>query len=49
MERDGVPRLTYAIDQLPDTAHERQAFVIGVSFGGLIAARYAARRRNVTR
>jgi pimeloyl-ACP methyl ester carboxylesterase len=45
MERDGAfTAWTYAIDQLLDTAHERQASIIGVSFGGLIAARYAARR-----
>ena len=45
IERDGVfPAWTRAIDQLLDEARERQAAVIGVSFGGLIAARYAARR-----
>jgi len=44
-ERDGVfTAWTYAIDQLIDRAHERQVSIIGVSFGGLIAARYAARR-----
>jgi pimeloyl-ACP methyl ester carboxylesterase len=32
------------IDQLMDRAHERRAVLIGVSFGGVIAARYAARR-----
>jgi pimeloyl-ACP methyl ester carboxylesterase len=43
--RDGVfTEWTHAIDQLLDQARERQANVIGVSFGGLIAARYAARR-----
>jgi 3-oxoadipate enol-lactonase len=35
---------TPAIDQLLDQAHERRVAVIGISFGGLIAARYAARR-----
>ena len=45
IERDGVfTAWTHAIDQLLDQAHERQASIIGVSFGGLIAARYAARR-----
>jgi pimeloyl-ACP methyl ester carboxylesterase len=45
MQRDGVfTAWTHAIDQLLDNAHERQATIIGVSFGGLIAARYAARR-----
>jgi 3-oxoadipate enol-lactonase len=45
IERDGVfTAWTYAIDQLLDNARERQATIIGVSFGGLIAARYAARR-----
>lgn len=44
-ERDGVfTAWTHTIDQLLDQAHERQASIIGVSFGGLIAARYAARR-----
>jgi pimeloyl-ACP methyl ester carboxylesterase len=44
-ERDGLfTAWTHTIDQLLDQAHERQASVIGVSFGGLIAARYAARR-----
>lgn len=44
-ERDGVfPAWTYAVDQLLDQAHERQVSVIGVSFGALVAARYAARR-----
>lgn len=32
------------IDQALDQAHERQVSLIGVSFGGLIAACYAARR-----
>jgi len=45
VERDGLfTAWTHAIDELLDKAHERQASVIGVSFGGLIAARYAARR-----
>jgi 3-oxoadipate enol-lactonase len=45
MQRDGVfTAWTHALDQLLDNAHERQATIIGVSFGGLIAARYAARR-----
>ena len=45
IERNGVfTAWTHAIDQLLDKAHERQATIIGVSFGGLIAARYAARR-----
>jgi 3-oxoadipate enol-lactonase len=45
IERDGVfTAWTYTIDRLLDEAHERQAAIIGVSFGGLIAARYAARR-----
>ena len=44
-ERDGhFAAWTPAIDQLLDQAHERQVSIIGVSFGGLIAARYAARR-----
>jgi pimeloyl-ACP methyl ester carboxylesterase len=33
-----------AIDQALDSVHERQVSLIGISFGGLIAARYAARR-----
>lgn len=44
-ERDGVfPAWTRALDEVLDQAHERQVSLIGVSFGGLIAARYAARR-----
>lgn len=44
-ERDGLfTAWTHAVDALLDQAHERQATIIGVSFGGLIAARYAARR-----
>ena len=33
-----------ALDQMLDRAHERKVSLIGVSFGGLIAACYAARR-----
>jgi pimeloyl-ACP methyl ester carboxylesterase len=33
-----------ALDHALDTAHERKVSIIGVSFGGLIAACYAARR-----
>ncbi len=45
IERDGVfTAWTHGLDELLDKAHERQATIIGVSFGGLIAARYAARR-----
>ena len=44
-ERDGLfTAWTHAVDHLLDQAHERQASIIGISFGGLIAARYAARR-----
>ena len=44
-ERDGLfTAWTHAIDEALDRAHEREVSVIGVSFGGLIAARYAARR-----
>jgi|SRR6185503_3757422 len=44
-EKDGLfTAWTHTIDELLDQAHERQASVIGISFGGLIAARYAARR-----
>jgi pimeloyl-ACP methyl ester carboxylesterase len=32
------------IDQLIDQARERRAILIGVSFGGIVATRYAARR-----
>jgi pimeloyl-ACP methyl ester carboxylesterase len=32
------------IDEILDRAHASQATIVGVSFGGLIAARYAARR-----
>ena len=35
---------TRALDRTLDSVHERQVSLIGVSFGGLIAARYAARR-----
>ena len=35
---------TRAIDEALDRAHERQVSLIGISFGGLIAARYAAHR-----
>ena len=35
---------TMAIDEALDRSRERQVSLIGVSFGGLIAARYAARR-----
>jgi 3-oxoadipate enol-lactonase len=43
--RDGAfTAWTHALDELLDNARERQATIIGVSFGGLIAARYAARR-----
>jgi len=37
------------IDQLIDQAHERNAVLIGVSFGGVIATRYAARRAERVR
>ena len=37
------------IDQLIDRANERRAVVIGVSFGGIIGARYAARRPDRVR
>ena len=44
-ERDGLfTAWTHTVDELLDQAHERQASIIGISFGGLIAARYAARR-----
>ncbi len=44
-EKDGLfTAWTHAVDELLDQAHERQASIIGISFGGLIAARYAARR-----
>lgn len=38
------PAWTRALDALIDSTLERQVSIIGVSFGGLIAARYAARR-----
>jgi pimeloyl-ACP methyl ester carboxylesterase len=45
IERDGAfTAWTHLIDEVLDQARERQAAIIGVSFGGLIAARYAARR-----
>lgn len=45
LEKDGAfTAWTRAIDEALDRAHERQVSLIGVSFGGLIAARYAARR-----
>ena len=45
VEPDGDFRAwTRAIDLALDSVHERQVSLIGVSFGGLIAARYAARR-----
>jgi pimeloyl-ACP methyl ester carboxylesterase len=37
-----------AIDDILDRAHEPRAAICGVSFGGLIAARYAARRPDRT-
>src|SRR5262245_26491066 len=44
-DRNGVFQAwTHAVDSLLDQARERQATIIGVSFGGLIAARYAAHR-----
>lgn len=44
-ERDGVFQAwTRALDRVLDQARERQVSLIGVSFGGPIAARYAARR-----
>jgi 3-oxoadipate enol-lactonase len=33
-----------ALDKVLDRVHEREVSLIGISFGGLIAARYAARR-----
>jgi pimeloyl-ACP methyl ester carboxylesterase len=36
--------LTDGIDRMLDRAGERRAAIVGVSFGGLIATRYAARR-----
>jgi pimeloyl-ACP methyl ester carboxylesterase len=45
IERDGVFQAwTRALDRVLDQARERQVSLIGVSFGGPIAARYAARR-----
>lgn len=45
IEPDGDFRAwTRAIDHALDSVHERQVSLIGISFGGLIAARYAARR-----
>src|SRR5262245_13472381 len=37
---------TDGIDRMLDRAGERQAAIVGVSFGGLIATRYAARRAD---
>ncbi len=37
------------IDRMIDDAHERQAVLVGVSFGGVVAARYAARYPNRVR
>jgi pimeloyl-ACP methyl ester carboxylesterase len=34
----------YALDKFLDRAHERSVSFVGVSFGGLVAAQYAARR-----
>ena len=45
IEADGAfTAWTHLIDEVLDNARERQVSIIGVSFGGLIAARYAARR-----
>lgn len=38
------PAWSRAIDKVLDSAHEREVSLIGISFGGLIAARYAAHR-----
>jgi pimeloyl-ACP methyl ester carboxylesterase len=37
------PAWSRAIDKVLDSVHERQVSLIGISFGGLIAAAYAAR------
>src|SRR5262245_52720057 len=37
---------TDGIDRMLDRAGEQRAAIVGVSFGGLIATRYAARRAN---
>ena len=45
IDREGeFPAWSRAIDKALDSVHERQVSLIGISFGGLIAARYAARR-----
>jgi len=38
------PAWSRALDKVLDRVHEREVSLIGISFGGLIAARYAARR-----
>jgi len=38
------PAWSRALDKVLDSVHEREVSLIGISFGGLIAARYAARR-----
>ena len=50
-ERDGTEPFhgwMAAIDEILDRAVESRAAIVGVSFGGLIAARYAARRPERT-
>ena len=45
LELDGAfTAWMYALDQFLDRAHERSVSLVGVSFGGLVAAQYAARR-----
>jgi pimeloyl-ACP methyl ester carboxylesterase len=45
-ETDLFSRWTHEIDRLLDAAGLRRATVIGISFGGVIAVHYAARRRD---
>lgn len=45
IDPDGeFPAWSRALDQVLDRVHEREVSLVGISFGGLIAARYAARR-----